>query len=351
MGFLSAWRERRRERAALLHPVPDELWDWAVKEHRIFRWLCPADLARLRSLAAAFLAEKTFDPVGGAVVDEELRVSVAAQACLPLLGLPGGLDWYRDFSTIIVTPREYAVAKRDWDEAGVVHEYDDEFAGEAFDLGPVALSRVDIEASGWGDGYNVVIHEMAHKLDGRSGGHDGCPPLHRGMEPGAWKRAFSAAYADLRERLEKPAPRKPRRGRLKAGGQGPAAPRSLRRRVARRVLRRRLRVLLREALRPQGRVSRGLRPARPLLRPRPGRGARGRARRHGRPGRARTRRSAGGLSAGSPRAPGAGPPRPGRRGGSRPGRGGRPSCGGRGRGLTRGRAHRSRPRWRCGRPG
>jgi len=218
MGFLSAWRERRRERAALLHPVPDELWDWAVKEHRIFRWLCPADLARLRSLAAAFLAEKTFDPVGGAVVDEELRVSVAAQACLPLLGLPGGLDWYRDFSTIIVTPREYAVQKRDWDEAGVVHEYDDEFAGEAFDLGPVALSRVDIEASGWGDGYNVVIHEMAHKLDGRSGGHDGCPPLHRGMEPGAWKRAFSAAYADLRERLEKPAPRKPRRGKLKAGG-------------------------------------------------------------------------------------------------------------------------------------
>jgi len=202
MGFLSAWRERRRERAALLHPVPDELWDWAVKEHRIFRWLCPADLARLRSLAAAFLAEKTFDPVGGAVVDEELRVSVAAQACLPLLGLPGGLDWYRDFSTIIVTPREYAVAKRDWDEAGVVHEYDDEFAGEAFELGPVALSAADIEASGWGDGYNVVIHEFAHKLDMKNGAVDGLPPLHSDMDAGGWAAAFEPAFNDFRRRVD-----------------------------------------------------------------------------------------------------------------------------------------------------
>jgi len=217
MGILSLLKDARRRRILERRPIDDELWDWAIREHKIFRWLGSGaaggsgDRGLLRELSTLFLAEKTFDPVGGVEIDDELRVSVAAQACLPLLGL--GLEWYSDWSTIIVTPKEYDVRKRDTDEAGVVHEYDDEFAGEAFDLGPVALSAVDIEASGWGDGYNVVIHEMAHKLDGRDGAYDGCPPLHRGMDYGAWRSAFTAAYEDLRSRLDRPAPRRPRSSR------------------------------------------------------------------------------------------------------------------------------------------
>jgi Mlc titration factor MtfA (ptsG expression regulator) len=74
---------------------------------------------------------------------------------------------------------------------------------------------VDIEASGWGDGYNVVIHEMAHKLDGRDGSYDGCPPLHPGMDYGAWREAFSEAYGSLRSSLERP--RRPGSGRAKRG--------------------------------------------------------------------------------------------------------------------------------------
>jgi Mlc titration factor MtfA (ptsG expression regulator) len=215
MGLFSPFRDARRRRILERSPIDDELWDWAIKEHKIFRWLGEADRSRLRELSTIFRAEKVFDPVGGAELDEELKVSISAQACLPLLGLD--LDWYSDWSTIIVTPREYDVTKRDVDGAGVVHEYDDEFSGEAFDLGPVALSRVDIEASGWGDGYNVVIHEMAHKLDGRDGSYDGCPPLHRGMDQGAWCEAFSAAYQGLRASLERPAPRRGRVSRAKRG--------------------------------------------------------------------------------------------------------------------------------------
>ena len=174
-----------------------------------------ADRSRLRELSTIFLAEKLFDPVDGVELDEELKVSIAAQACLPLLGLD--LDWYSDWSTIIVTPREYDVRKRDVDEAGVVHEYDDEFSGEAFDLGPVALSRVDVEASGWGDGYNVVIHEMAHKLDGRDGAYDGCP-LSTGAwttEPGA--RPSARPTSRLRSSLERPAARRGRGPRARRG--------------------------------------------------------------------------------------------------------------------------------------
>jgi Mlc titration factor MtfA (ptsG expression regulator) len=215
MGLLSPFRAARRRRMLERFPIDDELWDWAIKEHKIFRWLGPEDRARLRELSTIFLVEKIFDPVGGIELDEEFRVSVAAQACLPLLGLD--MDWYSDWSTIIVTPREYDVRKRDVDAAGVVHEYDDEFSGEAFDLGPVALSRVDVEASGWGDGYNVVIHEMAHKLDGRDGSYDGCPPLHKGMDYEAWRLAFRGAYESLRSSLERPARARGRGSRARRG--------------------------------------------------------------------------------------------------------------------------------------
>lgn len=211
-------RASRRRRILQASPIADELWDWALREHRIFRWLGPADASLLRELATVFLGEKLFEPLGEARIDEELKVSVAAQASLLLLGLDA--DWYDGFSTIMVTEREYEVRKREMDEAGVMHEYDDSFAGESFDLGPVALSRADIEASGWGDGYNVVIHEMAHKLDGRDGSYDGAPPLHPGMSRAAWQEAFSAAFGDLRRRLDSPRSRKPR-GRSR----GASAPR------------------------------------------------------------------------------------------------------------------------------
>jgi len=215
MGLLSPFRAARRRRILERRPIDDELWSWAIREHRIFRWLSPEDATLLRRLATVFLAEKRFDPIDGVVLDDELRVSIAAQACLPILGLD--MDWYSDWSTIIVTPREYGVAKRDIDEAGVVHEYDDEFAGESFDLGPVALSRVDVESSGWGDGYNVVIHEMAHKLDGRDGSFDGCPPLHAGMDQEAWRSAFQAAFDDIRAKAEA-TPKRRSHGRMRRAG-------------------------------------------------------------------------------------------------------------------------------------
>jgi len=105
MGLFSPFREARRRRILERLPIVDELWAWAITEHKIFRWLGQPDRSRLRELSTVFLAEKLFDPVGGVELSEELKVSIASQACLPLLGLD--LDWYSDWSTIIVTPREY----------------------------------------------------------------------------------------------------------------------------------------------------------------------------------------------------------------------------------------------------
>jgi MtfA peptidase len=203
MGIFDRLRESGLRRRMERNPISDELWSWAFREHRIFRGMGPEDEARLRELSTAFLCLKRFDAVDGAEVDDELKVSVAAQACLPLLGLD--ISWYRDFTTIFITPHSYTVTQNWTDEAGIAHEYEDEFAGEAFALGPVALSLPDIDASGWGDGYNTVIHEMAHKLDGLDGAFDGRPPLHDGIDGRLWKQIFAEALEELRTRLDAPA--------------------------------------------------------------------------------------------------------------------------------------------------
>lgn len=213
MGLFPFLRRARRRRLLENFGIPQKLWDWVLREHRIFARLDEADLRLLREYSTILLGEKRFDPVGGVSLDEELKLSISAQAALPLLGLPDGPDWYDDWSTFIVTPREYDVTAREFDESGVVHEYEDSLAGEVFDLGPVALSKADVEASGWGEGYNVVIHEMAHKLDGRNGSIDGVPPLHDDMDESAWREAFTSAYEDLRIRIGARPRRGSRRGR------------------------------------------------------------------------------------------------------------------------------------------
>lgn len=199
MGIFDRLRRARDRRLAERGAVPDELWDWTLAEHRIFHGLAADDVSRLRDLSAQFLALKRFDPVGNAEVDERLKISVAAQACLPLLGLD--ISWYRGFSTVFVTPDAYTITQRWTDEAGVVREYEEEVAGEAFSLGPVSLSIPDIDASGWGEGYNVVIHEMAHRLDALDGAFDGSPPLHGDMDQALWRSVFTEAWKDLNAKL------------------------------------------------------------------------------------------------------------------------------------------------------
>jgi Mlc titration factor MtfA (ptsG expression regulator) len=71
----------------------------------------------------------------------------------------------------------------------------------------VVLSWKDIEASGWGDGYNVIIHEAAHRLDLLDGEVNGRPALHKGMSPKEWLDVFSSAYGDLKRRAKKRRPR------------------------------------------------------------------------------------------------------------------------------------------------
>jgi Mlc titration factor MtfA (ptsG expression regulator) len=144
---------------------------------------------RLRELSMAFLRKKEFHGAAGLAVTDAMALAVAAQACLPLVWLaPRGeagsaLRWYDDFVGIVLHPGEVLARREVTDETGVVHHYREALTGEAMDGGPVMLSWADVANAGTTaeEGYNVVIHEFAHKIDMRDGEADGCPPLPSGF--------------------------------------------------------------------------------------------------------------------------------------------------------------------------
>jgi Mlc titration factor MtfA (ptsG expression regulator) len=168
---------------------------WAAVEATLpcLGHLDEAGRQRLRELALAFLAEKQFHGANGLELTDAMLLSIALQACLPVLKL--GLSAYRGWVGVVVYPGDFVVPRRQTDEAGVVHEYDDSVLGEAWEGGPVLLSWFE-EPDGAG-GANVVIHEFAHKLDMLNGAVDGLPPLAGGLSPQDWAEGMEAAYEAL----------------------------------------------------------------------------------------------------------------------------------------------------------
>lgn len=161
--------------------------------------LSSAESVCLRELAVLFMHEKSFSGAGGLEVSEHMRLSIALQACLPILNL--GLAWYRGWVSIIVYAHDFAPMHAYVDDAGVVHTDRSALSGEAWLSGPVVLAWPNIEQDA-SDGYNLVIHEFAHKLDMQNGVANGMPPLHRSMDVAAWTRGFSRAFDDFRSRVE-----------------------------------------------------------------------------------------------------------------------------------------------------
>ena len=120
---------------------------------------------------------------------------------LPLLHL-GDLDWYQGFHEIVLYPDDFLSPQRHRDASGIEHEWDDARSGEAWQQGPVILAWPGVEASGGWEGYNLVIHELAHKLDMLEGGANGLPPLHRDMRVQDWASAMQSAYDALNAELD-----------------------------------------------------------------------------------------------------------------------------------------------------
>jgi Mlc titration factor MtfA (ptsG expression regulator) len=176
--------------------------DWqSALDLPVFALLAPTERDRLTDLGKRLLSEKTITAVAGAQPDSRLIAAMAAQAVLPILHL--GHDWYAGWNEIILYPEQFVPEREITDDFGVVHRVRHPLSGEAWEGGPLILSLDDVACSGRCEGYNVVIHEFAHKLDMKNGAADGLPPLHSDMDVEDWSTAFGAAYADFRRRVER----------------------------------------------------------------------------------------------------------------------------------------------------
>ena len=192
-------RRRRNERILRQHAIDDRLWFETLRALDFLAYLGTEGQQRLRTRCVLFLQDKSISGAGGLVIDDAIRVRIAAQACLPVLEL--GLEWYEDWSDIVVYPDSFILDHEYMDEDGVVHHVREPVTGEAWEQGGVLLSWRDAGDVDTDSGYNVVIHEFAHKLDMRNGPPDGFPPLHPNMNRLAWTQAFEPAYADFHRRV------------------------------------------------------------------------------------------------------------------------------------------------------
>ncbi|MCK7592244.1 zinc-dependent peptidase [Pseudomarimonas salicorniae] len=185
-------------------PIADPLWRRAVRRAWLIRWLAPADQAILRQRCERFLACKAITPAGGFEMSPLRRVLVAALCCRSTLRLPE--DCLDGWHEVIVYPGQFRVRRHETGEHdGVVHEWDDDLAGEAWERGPIVLSWADVLADlrQPEPGFNVIIHEIAHKLDALDGPMNGTPPLRDAATRRSWVSAFQAAFDDLNARLDR----------------------------------------------------------------------------------------------------------------------------------------------------
>jgi Mlc titration factor MtfA (ptsG expression regulator) len=197
------WRERKREQI-LSTPFPGA--QLAVLEANVahYRRLRPDEQRRLRDLVQVFVAEKHWEGCGGLELEDAMKFTIAAQACMLILELPHRL--YEEVESIFVYP---STVMRPEAQPGVfvrprvlIPEGPTALLGEAHVRGPVVLAwdRVLRDGRRPRDGHNLVYHEFAHKLDMVDGTPDGTPPLATHEERREWQRVCERVFLDLRAR-------------------------------------------------------------------------------------------------------------------------------------------------------
>ncbi len=195
-AMLGFFKERRRK-AVRGRPFPPA-WEPILAENvPYFSRLSSEDQDELRGLVMIFLDEKRFEGCAGIEIDDEIRVTIAAQACILLLNREN--DVYPDLELILVYPSTYVDNRPRTLEGGIVVEGGEARLGESWHHGVVVLAwdAVLRGAADVRDGQNVVLHEFAHQLDIEDGAADGAPVLERRTAYGPWARVLGAAYEVL----------------------------------------------------------------------------------------------------------------------------------------------------------
>jgi hypothetical protein len=186
--WLKDWR-RERIRA---RPFPEAWLGHLRKNVAHYEYLSAAEQAKLRDDLRVFVAEKNWEGCGGLVMTDEIKVTIAAQACLLVLALEH--KYYDRVLSVLVYPHAYrGGAREEWGTRGEGR------SGEAWYRGPVVLAWDDVDYEGRHprEGHNVVFHEFAHQLDMLDGEINGTPPLSDAAQARRWHDVMTAEYRRL----------------------------------------------------------------------------------------------------------------------------------------------------------
>lgn len=194
------WRQYRRKKIQQ-RPFPSS-WRQILKQRMPYFRALPADLQlQLKKLILVFVAEKQFIGCAGLTVTDEMKVTIAAQACLLLLNKPA--HYYPKLKQILIYPAAFVVPTQQADHAGIVSEMAQIRLGESWQTGQIILSWLDTlkSAAICNDGHNLVIHEFAHQLDQLKGQATGAPELNSAEAYKEWSLVLSREYAQLQQQL------------------------------------------------------------------------------------------------------------------------------------------------------
>jgi MtfA peptidase len=199
------WLTERRRKKLLEQPFPEE-WAAILGENvAAYRLLDTDEQKRLRELSQIFIAEKNWEGCGGLELDDEIRVTIAGTGCLMLLGRDH--DLFKEVESLLVYPSAVmhkAPRRSHWDPGLRPVEEDEAVLGLAVHGGAVVLAWDSVlrGARDPRDGRNVVIHELAHKIDFLDGDADGTPDMPFAARR-AWAAAFAPAFLAHKERAER----------------------------------------------------------------------------------------------------------------------------------------------------
>ncbi len=187
------WRLKR----ALARPLPEAWRAILLRNVPIYQNMSGDLQHQLQRLVQQFLFEKKFVGCADLEIDDEMRVTIAGQACLLLLNRRTRV--YPSLHTILVYPSAFLVPRKQVDEAGVVTEARQDLLGESWGDGRVILAwdHVRRGAHDWTDGQNVVLHEFAHQLDSESGSNNGAPYLGSASNYRSWSEVLARDFASL----------------------------------------------------------------------------------------------------------------------------------------------------------
>ncbi len=192
------WREYQRDKVRAL-PFKKE-WRRIIQQRMPYFRQMPADLQlQLKQHIQVFISEKEFVGCNGVKITDEVRVTIAAQACLLLLNRR--TDYYPKLKTILVYPFAFVKEQNKQNLGGVQYTQKIALSGESWGFGKVVLSWQDTVdgADIPDDGRNVVIHEFAHQLDQENGRANGAPILGKSQNYECWSNIFSEQFEILRK--------------------------------------------------------------------------------------------------------------------------------------------------------